>query len=149
MRNIKLFVICCCTYVGVFAQQEELTPLLEYTSVTTEVKDYDDNNKASRVDNIKYSIEEYESMIVRCKELTARLVHHKQTVRKGSMSKSQYRAWQRDLVEAKMLNFRIDDFNMKFFEQDNTLLDRINKESLSSYYDFSKVLESSMNYAGL
>jgi len=88
-------------------------------------------------------------MIDRCKELTDKLISHDKKIRKGSLNKNQYRAWQRDLVEAKMLNLRIDDYNAKLFEQDGSFMNNLKKEALSNYYDFSKALEISKNYAGL
>ncbi|GAA4271787.1 hypothetical protein U6A24_14455 [Aquimarina gracilis] len=148
MKNSMLFVICWLACVGINAQQENFAPKTEYSNVTIEVNDQEENN-ISRVDNIKYSIDEYESMIQRCKELTIKLVEYEKMILEGSMTKKQKKQWKRDVVEAKMLNFRIDDFTTILIQQNYSLIDHVNKKALSDYYDFSKVLESSINFAGL
>ncbi len=142
MKNTNLFVICLLAYAGLFAQQENYAPETKYDNVIQE-------NEISRVDNIKYSMEEYDALIERCRELTSKLVEYDKMIQEGSMTKKQKKQWKRDVVEAKMLNFRIDDFTSTLIKENYSLIEHLNKEALSDYYDFSKILESSMNYAGL
>ncbi len=145
--NNKLFIICWLASVGLYAQQENFGPQTEYSNVVIEVMDQQES-KISRIDNIKYSAEEYELMIKKCRELTIKLVKYDKMIQDGSMTRKQKKQWKRDVVEAKMLNFRIYDFTDKLIQQNYSLIDHVNKEALSDYYDFSKILESSMNYAG-
>ncbi len=132
----SLLIICFLSMTGLYAQEEL------FVSQTQE------STKASRVDNITYSIAEYEAMIKRGKELITKIKEHDKLIQKGSMSKAAIKEWKKDMLEAKLLNYRISDFTTKYLNAGYSLIDNVSTEVLSDYYDFSKTLETSDQYAG-
>ncbi len=137
-----LLIICILSINGLYAQQEPI----KYNNVIEESEQQ--NSTSLRVDNLKYSMEEYESMVKRGKELTAILEEHDKLIQEGSMTKKQIKNWKRDVIEAKLLNYRIGDFTSAYIREGYSLIDHISQDVLSDYYDFSKKLESSSQYAG-
>ncbi len=143
----NLLIICFLSMAGMYAQQEPFIVEVQYTPTINETEE-SKTTTASRIDNLTYSIEEYEDMIKRGKELTIKIIEHKKLTQTGSMTKTQVRELKRDLLEAKLLNYRIDDFTSKYLKAGYSLIDNVSTEVLSDHYDFSKTLEISSQYAG-
>jgi len=101
----------------------------------------------SRSYTLDYSIEQYQMMIDRCKELTNELEKYNKLAAKGYMSKEQYTNWKRDLVEAKLLDYRIDDFNKMYQSKSYSFEEYVTSEVLDNYNDFSKTLTTANLYA--
>lgn len=115
------------------------------------VKSVSQNNSGTRLqssmsltkeNSLKYAIEKYKSMILRCKELNTRLIIYGRLAKKGSMSKKQIFSWKRDLVEAKLLNIRIDEFKSRYKREEYKFQDYVNQEMLDNYEDFANTLSS-------
>lgn len=147
MKNHTLFILISFVFSGLYAQEETHGSNAELTNVVLEVHNVEESN-VSRVNHIKYSIEEYEAMIAECKELTKRLQEYDRLIQNGKMTKAQKRAWKKEVMEAKLLNFRIDDFTTIYMKRNYSLIDHVDVKALSDYYDFSKTLESATQYAG-
>ncbi|MEW7291887.1 hypothetical protein [Aquimarina sp. 2304DJ70-9] len=143
----NLLIICFLSIAGIHAQEVLFVPQIEHNTVINETEPLQ-TNTVLRVDNVTYSMKEYESMIKRGKELTFILIEHDKLVQKGSMSKKQIKKWKRDVLEAKLLNYRIDDYTSAYLREGYSLIDHVSEDVLSDYYDFSKVLETSVQYVG-
>ncbi len=128
---------------------------LSYFSDEQPLVDYTDEvipQKTETVLPIKealvYDIAKYEAMIQRCKELTSRLIMHNKRIDRGEMTKTQVKDWKRDLVEAKLLNYRIDDFLSIYDERIYYNNEYVNKDMSDSYNNFSRTLDTANRYAG-
>ncbi len=142
-----LLIICMLSIIGLYAQEEQVIIPKEY-DINTEEIEQPQTHRISRVDKLTDFSKEYEAMVKRGKELTTLLIEHDKLVKKGSMTKKQITAWKRDVIEAKLLSYRIDDFTYSYIKEGYSLIDLVSPNVLSDYYDFSKKLESSSQYAG-
>ncbi len=149
MKKNNLLILLLLVFVGVNAQQ---TTYQTQKELDIEEKIVDQHQEqistAARIYNIKYSLQEYETMIKRCNELTAKLLKHEELYKSGSMKKKQKKEWKRDLIEAKLLNFRIEDFKAIYLNGDYPIVEYINIQVRNNFEDFSKTLETSTQYAG-
>jgi len=76
------------------------------------------------------------------------LISHGVLSEKGNMTKEQVRNWKRDIVAAKLLNYRISDFIEAYKKADSSKF--INKDELLAEYNvFSKTLVVSSRGVGL
>jgi len=125
------------------------TLLSNYNDQLLDVKD--DNKRdivASEIDE-EHTLEQYKAMIRRCRELTTKLiVHNKLLIKRWAMTKSQTTELKRDLVEARLLSYRIDDFNKRYSKKNQEVIkEHFDKEALDSYINFSNVLMATESYA--
>jgi len=125
------------------------TLLSNYHDQLLDVKD--DNKRdivASEIDE-EHTLEQYKAMIRRCRELTTKLiVHNKLLIKRWAMTKSQTTELKRDLVEARLLSYRIDDFNKRYSKKNQEVIkEHFDKEALDSYINFSNVLMATESYA--
>ncbi|WP_066316952.1 hypothetical protein [Aquimarina aggregata] len=122
------------------------TPYLEQVVYTNKIKN---NNTVNQTNTIEYSLKEYESMITECKKLTMKLIAHKEIAQKGNMTKTQFKNWKKDLVEAKLLNYRIYEFTSAYKHFNYPLSKYVNKEVLNNYNYFSEILTNSSKHVAL
>jgi len=88
---------------------------LDYTTIKTELdrKAYLEKKRKfeiSQIVQVTYPKKEFESLINECRIYTNKLKQHNTKAKKGKMSKVEVRKWKRDIVAAKLLDFRISDF---------------------------------------
>jgi len=95
--------------------------------------------KISKTFDLKYPIKQFKSMISECKMYTNRLEQHSAIAKRGNMTKAEIRAWKKDIVAAKLLDFRISDFVDAYenatLEDDSNFINPLNEYDL-----FSKTL---------
>ncbi|SHI37288.1 hypothetical protein [Aquimarina spongiae] len=147
MKTHTLFAILWFTTIVLQAQENQQITTTTLTNVTIEVQQFEETQNIEK-DQPTYPVEEYKAMIARCKELSLKIIAYDRMIQEGTMKRSQRKAWKRDLMEAKLLNYRIDDFTNAYLRQNYSLIEHVDNKSLSDYYDFSKVLESANKYAG-
>ncbi len=147
MENKKLLIVFWFALVGVYAQEESTTQKIESTDTIEETQDQN-TTTVSRIDNFEYSLKEYKSMLSRCKELTSKLIEYDKLIKDGSMTRKQTKAWKRDVMEAKLLDYRIEDFTTIYRGGDYPHVNYLNIQVLNNYDDFSKTLDSASQYAG-
>ncbi len=147
MKTHTLLAVLWLTTMGLQAQENQQIATTKLTNVTIEVQQFEETPKVER-EQPTYPVEEYEAMIARCKELSLKIIAYDKMIQDGTMKRSQRKAWKRDLMEAKLLNYRIDDFTNAYIKQNYSLIEHVDNKSLSDYYDFSKVLENANKYAG-
>ncbi len=147
MKNYTLIIICLFAYVGMYAQQQSSISKTEFTYVVNKIPNQN-TTTVSRIDNLEYSLEEYESMLSRCQELTNKLVEYDKIIQNGSMTKKQTKAWKRDVMEAKLLGYRIEDFTAIYRDGDYPYVNYLNIQVLNNYDDFAKTLNDATQYAG-
>ncbi|WP_298544883.1 hypothetical protein [uncultured Aquimarina sp.] len=102
----------------------------------------------SREYTLIYRLEEYKSMIMRAKELTDALSENDIRIQDGSITKAQIKKWKRDWVEAKLLNFRLDDYTSMYHKVNYPILKYLSVGVLSDYQGFSEIFTNSAQYAG-
>lgn len=147
MKKYGLLIICLMMFIGGFAQQS-YSAQKEYTQHINTVIQKNDPIVTTVIDHPKYPLAEYEAMVKRCNELASQLVKHEKRYHSGVMTKKEKKAWKRDIVEAKLLNFRIEDFTAVYLKGDQPIVEYINIQVLNNFEDFSKTLEVSDKYAG-
>ncbi|WP_299440825.1 hypothetical protein [uncultured Aquimarina sp.] len=103
----------------------------------------------SRIDNMKYPLKEYSIMMNECKSLTIRLKGHRVISETGKMTKTQMLDWKRDIIEAKLLNYRIGELKESYeMKKYASYLNRT--DTLSNSYDtFYEILNAANKYTGL
>lgn len=148
MKN-TFIILFYLSVTGLFAQEmENLSSDLKHTNQSENEVQYKTSVVLeAQTYTLAYSLEEYEAMIIRCKELAEKLIEHDKIAQNGSMTKVQIKNWKRDLLEAKLLNYRLDDYTSMYQRQNYPLLEYVNIDVLNDYYDFSKILTSATQYA--
>lgn len=119
--------------------------------------DLADNTATNRINKsvvsqsytMAYTIENYKNMILSCRGLTAKLMIYNRMAKNNTLSKKEFKNWKRDLVEAKLLNFRIDEFISAYDKVNYPFKDYVNKELLDNYADFSSTLTNATIVSGL
>lgn len=103
----------------------------------------------SRIDNMKYPFKEYRGMMKECKKLTSKLRRHREISETGKMTKTQMLDWKRDIIEAKLLNYRINELS-ESYEMIKYASYLTATDTLSSSYDkFYEILNAANKYTGL
>ncbi len=150
MRKNNVFVVLFLVITGMYAQQEVhfSTPTTETDQTEETEVHYSTSKNVSPAYDVKYSIQKYEEMIQRSKELTSELVAYDKLIKSGSMKRKQIKKWKRDVMEAKLLNFRIEDFNKVYRSSNYPVVNYLSIQALNNYDDFSKTLEDAVQYAG-
>ncbi|WP_299434510.1 hypothetical protein [uncultured Aquimarina sp.] len=97
---------------------------------------------------LMYRVAEYKSMIIRAKELTDELSENDNRIQDGSITKTQIKKQKRDWVEAKLLNFRLDDYTSMYHKVNYPILEYLSVEVLNDYHGFSEIFTNSAQYAG-
>jgi len=93
----------------------------------------------SKTIDVTYPLDEFESLIEECRMYTNKLKEHNTKSKNGKMSRTEIREWKRDIVAAKLLDFRISDFVEAYKNADlENHSDYINP--LAEYNLFSKTL---------
>ena len=146
MKKSLLF-ICMLSIVGLYAQQGQII-IQNPNNNGTEESEQKETITSSRINDLTRLKGQYESMIKRGKELTAILIEHDKLIQEGSMTKKQIKNWKRDVLEAKLLNYRIEDFTNAYLRDGYSLIEHLSPGVISDYYNFSKKQESSSKYAG-
>jgi len=142
---ILLFV----NFNGLYSQNPESNSIPIDTAKSAEKPYYTIKEiGVSKIFTLAYPLEEYESMIIRCNELSYVLLEHKERIDDGSITKSQIKDLKRDLVEAKLLHFRLSDFTQMYHKLNYPVLEYLSEETLSNYQVFSKILLNTTQYAG-
>ncbi len=149
MKNILIiiFLVNCAEF---YAQNEEVF-ISQVTPIEQPVEELQYSPKeivVTKTIALKYPLAEYEAMITRCNELSDKILEYKKEFQNGSIKKTQIKALKKDLVEAKLLSYRLDDFTSMYHNQNYPVLEYLSMEMLSDYHDFSKVLASATQYAG-
>lgn len=156
MKKLTSLIVVLFAVTGTFAQKPEYASEKKYTKhVITELQKENAKSKitptlivTAQNNTAQYSLEEYETMVKRCKELTGLLLKYEESYRDGSMSKRDKKKWKKDLMEAKLLNLRIEDFNSHYRKKETPIVEYLNIQVLNNFEDFSKTLETSKQYAG-
>lgn len=126
---------------------------LDYTSQKkkNDRQAYIENNRKYRISkttNITYPTKEFKYLLSECTLYTEKLEEHTMRAKKGNMTKTQIREWKRDVVAAKLLDYRISDFleayKMASLKNDSNFVDPINEYQL-----FSKTLTIASEGSGL
>jgi len=97
-------------------------------------------------DKIEQLIHQYEVMIAKSKEFTKELRIYDKLANTTTISETQMIAWKRKVVEAKLLNFRIIDFQSKYLSSGNSIQHYVNKDIIIYYNDFSEALKNTGKY---
>lgn len=97
---------------------------------------------------LMYALAEYKSMIIRAKELTDKLSENNNRIQDGSITKTQIKKRKKDWVEAKLLNFRLDDYTSMYNKVNYPILEYLSIEVLNDYQGFSEIFTNSTQYAG-
>ncbi|GAA4278873.1 hypothetical protein [Aquimarina mytili] len=150
MRKNNVFAVLFLVITGMYAQQEDQfsTPITESNLTEEKEIQYSTSVNMSPTYDVKYSIQKYEEMIQRSKELTSKLVEYDKLIKSGSMKRKQEKNWKRDVMEAKLLNFRIEDFNKVYRSGNYPMVNYLSIQALNNYDDFAKTLEDAVQYAG-
>ncbi len=169
MKHTNLFILLSLVFTGLCAQQEEnILQTEDARQIETEVfiqqelqiSETEYSREVSLESqltpqvlisysySLQYPIEKYESMILRGKELTDKLIEHDKIMQNESRTKAQIKEWKRDLLEAKLLGYRIDEYTTMYKRENYPLIEYVNKEVLNNYDDFSKMLDTATQYAG-
>lgn len=126
---------------------------LDYTSQKKKLdrQAYIENNrkyKISKTTNITYPTKEFKYLLSECTLYTEKLKEHTIRAKKGNMTKTQIREWKKDIVAAKLLDYRISDFlqayKMTSLKKDSNFVNPINEYKL-----FSKTLTVASEDSGL
>lgn len=133
--------------------QPDFLKTFDYTSEKRRLarQEYIRSNRSlsvSKTSSIAYPTKKYRAMIKECNVLTKRLIRHDALAKKGKMTKQQVINWKRDIVAAKLLNYRISDFIEAYKKAySSTFLSK--DELLAEYNFFSKTLVVSSKGVGL
>lgn len=126
---------------------------LDYTSQKKKLdrQAYIENNRKyrmSKTTNISYPTKEFKYLLSECALYTDTLKEHAIRANKGNMTKAQIREWKKDIVAAKLLDYRISDFleayKMASLKKDSNFVNPINEYKL-----FSKTLTVASEDSGL
>ncbi|GAA3511359.1 hypothetical protein GCM10022393_26420 [Aquimarina addita] len=107
------------------------------------------SSKVSKIDNngeITYPIKKYESMIMKCKELTAKLKKHNKIRKNSTMTLAQRTAWKKDLSEATSLHKEIEKFSSIYQKEKYPVQKYTNRKILNDYKSFNETLSNSIKY---
>lgn len=96
------------------------------------------------VENTSYLIQEYEMMILKCELLTQKLKKHNEAIQNGVMSPEQIKIWEKDLIEARILNNRIRKYSDLYEKKKYPVQQYVNEEAIKNYINFGKILKYSM-----
>jgi len=93
----------------------------------------------SKINDIIYPLKEFESLITECRIYTNKLKAHSTKSKNGKMSRAEIKEWKKDIVAAKLLDFRISDFIQAYknvdLENDSDFINPLDEYNL-----FSKTL---------
>ncbi|WP_405205138.1 hypothetical protein [Aquimarina sp. LLG6339-5] len=152
MKTIKnlLMISFFVNFTVLYSQDKEIyISEIATTDQTETKKEYIPKEiTVSKEYKLMYSLSEYKSMIIRAKELGDILSENDDSVQNGSITKTEIEKWKRDLVEAKLLNFRLDDYTSMYHKLNYPLLEYLSIEVLNDYRGFSETLSNSTQYAG-
>ncbi|GAA4114254.1 hypothetical protein GCM10022393_13590 [Aquimarina addita] len=129
----------------------DLVENIKYSSTTKE-NSYEVNTdpytkkSISRINNLTYTLKKYESMILRCKELTVKLAKHQASLKDGSMSNEQMGIWKKDLNEAQLLTYQIDMYKSMYKKTNYPVERYANKSTLKSFDEIYKELTNALRY---
>lgn len=152
MKNTLVMLICFMLLSVTYAQQS--TNFTGETNATQTVQEFANHSdiekkrtsrltKSTTVEySLEYSLEAYKAMISECQQLTDKLLKHRALSDSGLMNKKQMIDWKRDLVAAKLLNYRIDDFKSACKNLNYPIQQYVNSETIDNHQDFSKILVS-------
>lgn len=100
----------------------------------------------SRITNLNYTLKKYESMIMRCKELTIKLGEHQNSLKNGLMNSKRMTVWKKDLDEAQLLTYQIDVYKSIYKKTNYPVEQYANKSVLKDYDVIYKELTNALRY---
>lgn len=148
MKNTLVMLICFMLLSVTYAQQStNVTGETDSNQAVYEYTNHSDIEKKrkstlTKSTTVEYSLNAYEAMISECQQLTAKLMQHRKLADSGLMNKKQMIDWKRDLVAAKLLNYRIDDFKSACKNLNYPIQEYVDEEIIDNHQDFSKILVS-------
>ncbi len=150
MKSI-LMILLFLNFIGLYSQQDEIytSPITTMKQVEVKIHYSYKEMSISKTYTQPCSLAEYEAMIRRHIEFTGKLIEQKERIQNKSITKIRVTESKKDLVAAKFLYYRVDDFTKMYQKQNYPLLKYFNVEALSSYHDFLKIVTNTSRYASL